>query len=187
VVYFGTCHEPAYFHAVNPDGSLKWELYVPGGTLGAAVDAQENIYFGTGAGKFCALDGEGNALWQLDLGSPVGIPTLGPDGVIYVGTAAGKVFAIKVAAGPGASPWPQFQRNAQHTGSMESYLTIGPGGQLSLACIPTRAYRIDFTESLVDPQWRAVTNVTPATDTQPLPGLLPANSAGGFYRAMLLP
>jgi hypothetical protein len=174
-------------HAVKPDGWLKWELPVDGGLLSAAVDAQENVYFGTGKGKFCALDAEGHTLWQLDLGSPVGIPTLGPDGVVYVGTAAGKVYAIKVAAGPGSSPWPQFQRNPQHTGSMESYLTLDNARQLSLACIPTRTYRIEFAESLVDPQWRAVTNVTPATDTHPLPGLLPASSAGGFYRAVLLP
>jgi len=197
--YYGGCDQSVYFggsppsdgtpylHAVNPDGSLKWEVPVEGGLLGAAVDAQENIYFGTGKGKFLALDGQGNTLWQLDLGSAVGIPTLGPDGVIYVGTAAGKVFAIKVAAGPGASPWPQFQRNAQHTGSMESYLTISKSRQLSLAGIPTRAYRIEFSDTLANPRWRALTNVTLATDTQSFPDLLPTNSAGGFYRAVLLP
>jgi outer membrane protein assembly factor BamB len=192
-LYFGEAQlggDPnRFFYAVRPgeQGECLWRVPVDGCVLGAAVDALENIYFGTSAGTFYALDASGRTLWTLNLGSAVGLPALGPDGVLYVGTTNGLVSAIQGAAGPGASTWPQFQRNAQHTGSMETYLEADRGGNLTLFGVPTRTYRLERAASLTANSWQTVTNVYLPAASLTFTNLVSANSSAAFYRAVLLP
>jgi len=188
-VYFGESKDFVWkrpFYAIWPDdGRIRWQLEVYGAILGAAVDLHENVYFGTSRGAFLAVDTQGQPRWELDLGSAVGIPALAPDGTIYVGTAAGKLFAIQGEAGPDNSSWPQFQRNAQHTGSLETYLTVPRTGQVTVHGIPSRTYRLEVSHDLA--QWTVWTNVTLTADTQVLDDPAWGHSPARLYRAVLLP
>ena len=186
--YFGDAVEregQEVFVGINPDGTLKWQVEIDGTVAGAAVDALENVYFGTSQGKFMAVNAQGEVAWTVNLGAAVRIPALGPDGRLYVGTAAGELFALQGAAGPAPSSWPQYQRNAQHTGSLESYLEVGGQGEMVLNGIPGRAYRIEWSEGLSG-GWQTLTNATLAADTMVFTDPA-ANGSARFYRAVLLP
>ena len=66
-----------------------------------------------------ALDGKtGAKKWEFKTGGKVdSSPAIGADGTVYVGSADGKVYAIKTdSKGPAKSPWPMRGQNARHTG-----------------------------------------------------------------------
>lgn len=132
-----------------------------------------------------AVNAQGEVAWTVDLGAAVRIPALGPDGRLYVGTAAGELFALQGAAGPAPSSWPQYQRDAQHTGSLESYLEAGAQGEMVLNGIPGRAYRIEWSAG-VSGGWQTLTNATLAADTLAFTDPA-AHGSARFYRAVLLP
>ena len=64
----------------------------------------------------------GRLLWTRDVASGnkevyyTSSPTIGPDGVVYVGSWDGGLYAFR-ADGPGANTtWPQYRHDPQHTG-----------------------------------------------------------------------
>ena len=60
----------------------------------------------------------GTVLWKFETGRVVtSSPTLGADGIVYVGSYDRKVYAIQTSSkGLAKSPWPMRGQNPQHTG-----------------------------------------------------------------------
>jgi hypothetical protein len=72
------------------------------------------VFFGTGNGRFFAVDQTGRQRWRVDNLTPVvGVPAL-RGGHVYVGTTAGKLYAFDTATG--ATRW-MFQANSPITTS----------------------------------------------------------------------
>ena len=85
-----------------------------------AIGDKGTVYIGANTGRkgeVLALNGKSGAKkWALEIGAIIGI-VIGGDGTIYVGSAGGKVYAIKTdSKGPAKSPWPMRGQNARHTG-----------------------------------------------------------------------
>ena len=82
-----------------------------------AVGSDGTVYVGSYNGKLFALDGEtGIKKWFLVVGQVYSSLTIGPDGILYLGSWD-NVYALKTSSkGPAKSPWPMRGQNAQHTG-----------------------------------------------------------------------
>jgi hypothetical protein len=55
--------------------------------------------------------------WETQLDSnPLSAGTLSSDGMLYLATMQGTLYAIPVGEGLMASPWPKFQGNVRNSG-----------------------------------------------------------------------
>jgi alpha-tubulin suppressor-like RCC1 family protein len=120
-------------YAVNPNGTTKWFAGY-GDSSTPAVSSNGRLYIGDGDGYVYALQqSNGTLLWTYNVGSSVYTsPALGTDGRLYVGTIDGRVLAFSGAGSPTTSSWPQYAKNPQRTGAMET-LAISAGQYHSLA------------------------------------------------------
>jgi outer membrane protein assembly factor BamB len=115
--------------SVNPSGTTRWvtEWNVVRGPLGtAAVAANGTIFIGgsdggwsNSPGSLYALDPvTGVPIWRF--ATPDGLlggATIGPDGVVYVGSDKGVLYAVHGKAGPLApNAWPTHRGNLANTG-----------------------------------------------------------------------
>jgi outer membrane protein assembly factor BamB len=90
-IYF--CAMGGSFHAVNPDGTLKWSYKLMKGedfvTFSPALGSDGTIYFGSQEseeGKLYALSPEGDVRWSLQFQGIVSTAiTIGEDGTLYFG------------------------------------------------------------------------------------------------------
>jgi len=133
-------------YAVNPDGTLKWELRVEGGMSSSpAVGEDGAIYVGsgvtTGDGKLYAVSPDGRLKWAFPTeGRGTSSPAVGEDGTIYAGSENGKLYAVKpdgtlkweiqtekeVFSSPAARP-----NGTVYAGSRDGRLyAVGPDGEL---------------------------------------------------------
>ncbi|HXI53242.1 MAG TPA: PQQ-binding-like beta-propeller repeat protein [Candidatus Saccharimonadales bacterium] len=114
------CGHDLKLYAIDPDGFIKWSAFalgVVGGTSASpAVDAEGNVYTGFGT-NFMAVNSSGVSLWSFTTNGLFTAPALTPEGVLYVGSAAGRAYAFQAGAGVAQSPWPMFQRDLRHTGA----------------------------------------------------------------------
>ncbi|GAB6013290.1 outer membrane protein assembly factor BamB family protein [Viscerimonas tarda] len=134
--------------ALNPtDGSVKWQYGIPEDVSGtAAIDQAGNIHFGTQSGNYyvvkangsnaelvvkrdiAALIAEnGNTNWSAETGRIWSSPTIGDDGVIYIGitnTNDNAKSALVALTDPGItgvadSAWPMRGQNRKHTNTQK--------------------------------------------------------------------
>jgi outer membrane protein assembly factor BamB len=134
--------------ALNPvGGAIKWRYGIPEDVSGTpAIDQAGNIHFGTQSGNYyiiksteenaelvvkrdiAALIAEsGNASWSAEAGKIWSSPTIGDDGVIYIGiTNTNDVTqsALVALTDPGitgiaASVWPMRGQNRKHTNTQQ--------------------------------------------------------------------
>jgi outer membrane protein assembly factor BamB len=120
-LYFGT--DGDYLCRKTPQGTptVVYEaLDVVVGT--AAVSDKGTLYFLPDDGTLYALAANGRLLWtrEVAMGDKQvyysSSPTISPDGVVYVGSWDGGLYAFRTD-GPGASTtWPQYRHDPQHTG-----------------------------------------------------------------------
>jgi outer membrane protein assembly factor BamB len=120
-LYFGT--DGSYLCRKTPQGTptVAYEaMDVLVGT--AAVSDKGTVYFLPDDGTLYALAANGRLLWTREVASGEkqvyysSAPTIGPDGVVYVGSWDGGLYAFR-ADGPAASTiWPQYRHDPQHTG-----------------------------------------------------------------------
>jgi outer membrane protein assembly factor BamB len=113
-------------YAIDPDGSLKWTYQLPqthSGDLHAAptIGSDGTVYF-VADSLVVALSPEGKPRGDFGLSGPsAGSPVLSPDGILYVATLEGNVFAIRtMSGGLMEAPWPKFQRDNSNSGRAAS-------------------------------------------------------------------
>ncbi len=79
-----------YFHAINPDGSLKWQLGMDRSFSSPVIGPDETIYFGSAQNYhstrnfFTAMNPDGTLKWEIE--TDYGMSTfyaIGADGVFY--------------------------------------------------------------------------------------------------------
>lgn len=80
-------------------GSLPWEVYFPSATVPMTVpttDPDGNIYVANGQILVSLDPADGATRWNLQLdGDVITQPVIAEDGVIYVGTANGRVYRLE--------------------------------------------------------------------------------------------
>jgi outer membrane protein assembly factor BamB len=88
----------------------------------AAMSANGTVFVLPDDGTLVAKAANGRILWTRDVASGskdvyyTSSPTIGPDGVVYVGSWDGGLYAFR-GDGPAAkTPWPQYRHDPQHTG-----------------------------------------------------------------------
>ncbi len=92
-IYFSTWLS-AYFHALNPDGTLKW-LFGTGPASSPTIADDGTIYVGADNSLVWALNPNGTQKWTFDTGGIVmGCPAIGPDGIIYIGSEDHYLYAL---------------------------------------------------------------------------------------------
>ncbi len=88
-VYFGN----KGFHALNPDGSLKWTYVNRCRQASPAIGVDGTIYCGE-IGKLTALNRDGSLKWTYINDIWDSSPTIGPDGTIYFGSNDSSLYAL---------------------------------------------------------------------------------------------
>jgi|GEM_PF-6059074 len=110
--------------AVNPDdGSEIWSFeatYDDEGMHSApAIDASGILYIGAPTALYAIDTATGQQLWRYDLGNALvySSPVIGDDGMVYIGTDDGNLYAFDtMGSGPADSPWPMYAADQRNTG-----------------------------------------------------------------------
>jgi outer membrane protein assembly factor BamB len=122
-LYFGT--DGDYLCRKTPGGSptvLYEALDVIAAT--AAVSDKGTIYFLPDDGTLVARAADGRLLWTRDVAGSgkdsyySSSPTIGPNGVVYVGSWDGGLYAFRADGTAARTQWPQYRHDAQHTGRL---------------------------------------------------------------------
>jgi outer membrane protein assembly factor BamB len=177
-LYLGTPDRK--FYAINRDGTKEWELDT--GTAGhstAALGKDGLIYVNTWDLKTLALSPEGTVEWEFPMEGPAvgglfaAIPTLTADGVMYVGSGNGRLYAIRASSGFANSPWPMFGRNTRHTANVSSALIRPPemrieraeaSMDLKLIVLGEPGVQLDVEYTTDLTRWEKLTEVTATGD-----------------------
>ncbi len=105
-------------YAISPGGRLIWSspLHAPI-PFPAVLGDDGTAYVCTDSTQIAAVSGSGLILWRFRAKQPVGMPTIGRDGIVLVGAEDWILYALSAgSAGLSESPWPQAYHDGQHTG-----------------------------------------------------------------------
>jgi len=91
----------------------KWEFTVGSAVATPALGADGTLFFGAADRKVYALDGRtGVKKWEFLTGGAVkSSPALTTDGILYVTSTDGYLYAIVAGTPPADSPWPMAGQN----------------------------------------------------------------------------
>jgi hypothetical protein len=120
-LYFGT--DGDYLCRKSPQGTPTVFYEANDILVGAAASSDKGTIFSLpDDGTLVAKAANGRLLWTREVASGdkevyySSSPTIGPDGVVYVGSWDGGLYAFR-GDGPAANtPWPQYRHDPQHTG-----------------------------------------------------------------------
>ncbi|MBU6402115.1 MAG: PQQ-binding-like beta-propeller repeat protein, partial [Verrucomicrobia bacterium] len=187
-IYAGAASGHLYAFAAS--GDLQWQLDLHGG-----------IYFTAYDGKLYCLDTTGAERWERVISSPIpyllgnwliGSPAIAPDGSVYVGSHDGRLYKFAGDAAPAPGGWPQFQRDARHSGSLayapaRASQLLGPiqlhDGQISFDLTTTAQQYVDLFGSDDVQTWTWLTNFYDATGPVQVQLPLGPGENWHFYRA----
>lgn len=86
------------FHAINPDGTLKWTYSQLGDNVysSAAIGNDGTIYVGSKDNNLHAINPDGTQKWIFDIGGDAiyATPAIADDGTIYIGSDSDNLFAV---------------------------------------------------------------------------------------------
>lgn len=88
----------------------------------AATSDKGTVYALPDDGILVAKAANGRLLWTREVASGdkqvyySSSPTIGPDGVVYVGSWDGGLYAFRTDGPAANTPWPQYRHDPQHTG-----------------------------------------------------------------------
>jgi outer membrane protein assembly factor BamB len=176
-IYIAT--SDGYLYAINADGTLKWKTPATRTQSSPALSDDGRIYLNSSWDfRLLCYDTSGGLQWEQILGGAgasglwSSFPTL-RNGVIYVGSGNGNVYAISALAELAQSEWPMFGRDLQHSGrdlqrGIEATLNPFTGAEeLSFIVEVGRPYRVQGTTDLV--QWITCTNFISSTSVFRIP------------------
>jgi Tol biopolymer transport system component len=142
VIYIGSKN----FYAINPDGTEKWKI-LDVGISSPAIGIDGTIY-GAAGGFLYAFSQEGIELWKTYIyGGGSSFPTIGSDGIIYIGVGDSKFFAVNP---DGTIKW-QFQPDKGIT----SPCAIGSDGTIYVGSHDSYLYALEPDGSL---KWKFLTD-----------------------------
>ncbi len=116
------------FAVDSATGAKRWSLALPGGGDVASTPAigADGVVYSVVDRTVFALDKQGRTQWTLDIVSPAtySSPAMGCDGALYVGDAAGRLYAV-VSDSPGLANdgWPRFRHDSKNSGNVATSLT----------------------------------------------------------------
>jgi outer membrane protein assembly factor BamB len=113
------------FYAINPNGTMKWEIRDNCETAGA-IDDNGTIYFGSARGyddKFYALYPNGTIKWSIPTTDVRGCPVIAPDGSIIFGEGSGQ--KITAVYPNGTKKWEFHTNNVVYSSP-----AVGPDGTI---------------------------------------------------------
>jgi outer membrane protein assembly factor BamB len=98
-VYFGSDG----LYAINPDGSLKWK-YTTTTQLpcNPTIDANGNVFIASSSSSLLIINPDGKLIKNIKV-TPTrtyASPTIGSDGLIYIGDDSGRLYAIGTPSAP---------------------------------------------------------------------------------------
>ena len=131
-VYVGS-HDRKFYALNGKTGVKLWEFETGSRVSSSpAIGSNGTVYVGSKDKKLYALDGENlkqifvngkelfeiKKLWEFETADAVSSsPVIGANGIVYIGSDDGKVYAIASSSqGLAKSPWPMRGQNPQHTG-----------------------------------------------------------------------
>ena len=98
----------------------------------AATSDKGTVYTLPDDGILVAKAANGRLLWTREVASGdkqvyySSSPTIGPDGVVYVGSWDGGLYAFRTDGPAAKTPWPQYRHDAQHTGRASKPVSMIP-------------------------------------------------------------
>jgi len=97
-IYIGS-EDNANFHAINPDGTLKWTYTGLSDNVysSASIGADGTIYVGSKDDKLHAINpSNGSQIWTFDMGGDAiySSPAIASDGTIYISSDSDNFFAV---------------------------------------------------------------------------------------------
>ena len=129
VIFIGS--SSGYLYAINPNGTIKWKLDI-GNNCGigcrstVSIGSDDTIYFSLGDSVY-AINNEGNLLWKAVLDSNIETPVFVGDGILYLETESGTIYAISSSSnGLLNSSWPitgHDNRNTRNVNSKIEYIS----------------------------------------------------------------
>lgn len=130
-LYFGTDYNQSFF-AIDPDTTLIWQY--DGGRVnftagGIVIDANENIYFGSGNDNLYSLDQYGNLNWKFPTEGDAWSPmiNIGLDTTIYFTSYDNYLYAVNNEGN-------EFWRISIESGFKNSAPVISPEGETIYIC-----------------------------------------------------
>lgn len=179
----------SFLHALNADGSLRWKVPATRSQSSPALSDDGKIYLNSGWDfRLLCYGTDGAFQWDFVMGGSgssggvASFPTL-RNGVVYVGSGNGSVYALAASGELEAGAWPSFARDHNRTGrdiqcGIEA-LIDQTTGQQRLRCTvePGRFYRIEGSSDLR--VWRDCTNFT---STNAILSLSRPSGADRYYR-----
>ena len=95
-VYVGS--DAGRFHAIAPDGRVRWKLEVDGeADSSAAIAPDGNVVFAAGRSVY-AVRPRGDVAWRFEAkGKVFAAPAIGDDGTVFVGSQDDRLYAISSA------------------------------------------------------------------------------------------
>lgn len=86
------------------------------GIQGALVIGSDGTVYISATDRVHALNANLTERWRTNTMGTISMPTMGPDGTIYVGSNDGRLYAIESASsGPDHTQWPMWHRDARHS------------------------------------------------------------------------
>lgn len=96
-IYIGS-EDNTNFHAINPNGTLKWTYSGLGDNVysSASIGSNGTIYVGSKDNNLHAINPDGTQKWKFDMGGDAiyATPAIASDGTIYIGSDSDNLFAI---------------------------------------------------------------------------------------------
>jgi outer membrane protein assembly factor BamB len=100
-IYIGCTNDTVY--AINPDGTPKWQYDTGSPVAATGALGTDGTFFCQTEDSVIALTAAGARLWAFYTGGGHSSPVIGTDGIVYVGSDAGLVYAFN--PGDGSAKW----------------------------------------------------------------------------------
>jgi outer membrane protein assembly factor BamB len=125
-LYVGSTYGRSIY-AINPDGTVRWQLATGNWQRGSPAMRDGTIYVGSDGGVFYALTPDGNQMWTYPMNAGyisqvVGSAAIGTDGTIYQGADDFYLYAL--------SPTGGLKWKYDSGGAIQSSAGIGSDGSI---------------------------------------------------------
>ena len=189
--------------ARSATGNTLWSKELNYYPTAIALAEDGTIYVGSAkltdaslAKRLYAIDGsDGANKWVFLTGGDIyAAPTIGTNGIVYVGSTDKKLYAVKGTGGPAKTAWPLHCRDLRHTSAMpraaldDTQLAIRMYPGLTINGNIGSTYRVEYSDRIEGlDNWSMLATVTLDRTPYLFFDMGAAEASKRFYRAILLP